>query len=106
MPDFNLAAMSLADLRDLQKSVANAISTYEARQKAEAREKVEMLAKELGFTLAELAELDEPKRKRAPSTRNYRHRENPVLTWSGRCRKSGWFAAHVDTGKDPDELLG
>jgi DNA-binding protein H-NS len=65
-----------------------------------------MLAKELGFTLAELEELDEPKRKWAPSTRNYRHPENPVLTWSGRGRKPGWFAAHVDTGKDPDELLG
>ena len=39
MPDFNLATMSLADLRDLQKSVAKAISTFENRQKAEAREK-------------------------------------------------------------------
>ena len=106
MPDFNLAAMSLAELRDLQKSVAKAISTFEARQKAEAREKVEMLAKELGFTLAELAELEEPKRKRAPSTRIYRHPENPTHTWSGRGRKPGWFAAHVEAGKDPEELLG
>jgi DNA-binding protein H-NS len=106
MPDFNLSAMSLADLRDLQKSIAKAISTYEARQKAEAREKVEMLAKELGFTLAELAELEEPKRKRAPSTKIYRHPVNRALTWSGRGRKPGWFAAHVDAGKDPDELLG
>ena len=106
MPDFNLATMSLADLRDLQKSVAKAISTFENRQKAEAREKVEMLAKELGFTLAELTALEEPKRKRAPSTKIYLHPENPALTWSGRGRKPGWFAAHVDAGKDPDVLLG
>lgn len=106
MPDFNLSTMSLAVLRDLQKSVAKAISTFEARQKAEAREKVEMLAKELGFTLAELAELEEPKRKRAPSTKTYRHPEHPTLTWSGMGRKPGWFAAHVDAGKDPAELLG
>jgi DNA-binding protein H-NS len=105
MPDFNLGAMSLADLRDLQKSLAKAISTFEARQKTEAREKVEMLAKDLGFTLAELVELGEPKRKRAPSTKIYRHPENPTITWSGRGRKPGWFAAHVDAGKDPDELL-
>ena len=106
MPDFNLATMSLADLRDLQKSVAKAISTFENRQKAEAREKVEMLARDLGFTLAELAELEEPKRKRAPSTKIYRHPDNPAVTWSGRGRKPGWFAAHVDAGKDPDVLLG
>ena len=106
MPDFNLATMSLADLRDLQKSVAKAISTFENRQKAEAREKVEMLARDLGFTLAELAELEGPKRKRAPSTKIYRHPDNPAVTWSGRGRKPGWFAAHVDAGKDPDVLLG
>ena len=106
MPDFNLAAMSLVELRELQKSVAKAISTFEARQKAEAREKVEMLAKELGFTLAELVDLGEPKRKRAPSTKIYRHPENQTFTWSGRGRKPGWFAAHVEAGKDPEELLG
>jgi DNA-binding protein H-NS len=106
MPDFNLAVLSLAELRDLQKSVAKAISTFEARQRAEAREKVEMLARDLGFTLAELAELEEPKRKREPSTKIYRHPENPTLTWSGRGRKPGWFVAHIDAGKDPDELLG
>ena len=106
MPNFDLAAMSLAELRDLQKSVAKTISTFEVRQKAEAREKVEMLATELGFTLAELAELEGPKRKRAPSTKIYRHPENLTLTWSGRGRKPGWFAAHVDAGKNPDDLLG
>jgi DNA-binding protein H-NS len=106
MPDFNLSAMSLAELRDLQKSVARAISTFEARQKAEAREKVEMLARDLGFTLAELAELEEPKRKRAPSKKIYRHPENPTLNWSGRGRKPSWFAAHVDAGKNPEGLLG
>lgn len=36
MPDFNLSVLSLAALRDLQKSVAKAISTFEVRQKAEA----------------------------------------------------------------------
>ena len=41
MADFNLSILSLSDLRALQKSVAKAISTFEARQKAEAREKVE-----------------------------------------------------------------
>ena len=81
--------MSLTDLRDLQKTIAKAISTFEARQKAEAREKVDMLAKELGFTLAEPAKLGESKRTRAPSTKIYRHPEDPTLTWYGRGRKLG-----------------
>ena len=44
--------------------------------------------------------------KRAASTKIYRHPENPTLTWSGRGRKPSWFAAHVDAGKNPDDLLG
>ena len=106
MPDFNLADMSLAELRDLQKSVAKAISTFEVRQKAEAREKVEMLAKELGFTLAELAELEEPKRKRAPLTKTYRHPEHLVRHGSQaglvcspcRCRQRPRRAARLTCG--------
>lgn len=65
-----------------------------------------MLAKELGFTLAELTALEAPKRKWVPSTKIYRHPANPTLTWSGRGRKPGWFVPHFDAGKDPDELLG
>ena len=106
MADYDLEALSLSELRKMQNDVAKAIATFEDRQKAEAREKVEMLAKDLGFTLAELAGLGEPKRKRSPSTKTFRHPENPTLTWSGRGRKPGWFAAHVDAGKDPDVLLG
>ncbi len=48
--------------------MAKAISTFEARYRAKAREKVEMLAKNLGFTLAEL---EKSKRKQAPSTKVY-----------------------------------
>ena len=37
MADFNLEAMSLKELRQLQKDLAKAISAYEDRHKAEAR---------------------------------------------------------------------
>ena len=46
MADFNLEAMSLKELRQLQKDLAKAISTYEDRHKAEARTKLEAIAKD------------------------------------------------------------
>ena len=52
MADFNLEAMSLKELRQLQKDLAKAISTYEDRHKAEARTKLEAIAKEMGVTPA------------------------------------------------------
>jgi DNA-binding protein H-NS len=74
----------------MQKNVAKAISTYQDRQKVEAHSKAEALARELGYSLAELLGT-ETKTSRAPAVAKYRHPENPALTWSGRGRKPQWF---------------
>jgi len=103
MADFNLEALSLKDLRQLQKDLAKAISTYEDRQKAEARAKLDAIAKEMGYSLADLIGV-EAKTTRAPAVAKYRHPENAALTWSGRGRKPHWFADHVNGGKDPSDL--
>ena len=65
MADFDLEALSLGELKKMQKDVAKAISTYEDRQKAEARAKVEALARDFGYSLAELVGT-ETKSSRAP----------------------------------------
>ena len=103
MADFNLEALSLKDLRQLQKDLAKAISTYEDRHKAEARAKLDAIAKEMGYSLADLIG-SEVKPTRAPATAKYRHPENPSLTWSGRGRKPLWFVAALDAGKAPEDL--
>ena len=48
MADYDLEALSLSELKKMQKDVAKAISTYQDRQKAQARAKVEAFARELG----------------------------------------------------------
>ena len=103
MADFNLETLSLKELRQLQKDLAKAISTYEDRHKAEARTKLEAIAKEMGYSLAELIGV-EVKTPRAPAAAKYRHPENAALTWSGRGRKPQWFADHINAGKDPSDL--
>ncbi len=103
MADFNLEALSLMELRQLQKDLAKAISTYEDRHKAEARAKLDAIAKEMGYSLADLIGA-EVKPSRAPATAKYRHPENAALTWSGRGRKPLWFVAALDAGKSPEDL--
>jgi len=56
--DYHLEALSLTKLNKMQKDMAKAISTYEDRQKAEARPKVEAVAREMGYSLAELVGTD------------------------------------------------
>ena len=103
MADFNLEAMSLKELRQMQKDLAKAVSTYEDRHKAEARAKLEAIAKEMGYSLADLIGV-EVKTTRAPAVAKYRHPENAALTWSGRGRKPQWFVAALTSGKSADDL--
>lgn len=90
--DLNLSEMTLRELHDLKKKIDVAVATYEERRLREARVELEIKAKELGFSLAELLVAD-AKVKRAPAKAKWRHRENHSLTWSGRGRKPAWFGS-------------
>jgi DNA-binding protein H-NS len=103
MSDFNIDSMSLTELKQLHKDVIKVISTFEDRQKAEARAKVEALAKELGFSLSELIGTNS-KSRRIPAAPKYQHPENSSLTWSGRGRKPLWFIVALASGKTPEDL--
>ena len=103
MADFNLEAMSPKELRQLQKDLAKAISTYEDRHKAEARAKLDAIAKEMGYSLADLIGV-EGKTTRAPAVAKYRHPENAGITWSGRGRKPQWFSDALASGKTADQM--
>jgi DNA-binding protein H-NS len=104
MADHDLEALSLSELKKMQKDVAKAISTFEDRQKAEARAKVEALARDMGYSLAELVGT-ETKSSRAPAAAKYRHPENPALTWTGRGRKPQWFVDALAAGKTANDLV-
>jgi len=49
MADYDLEALSLSELKKMQKDVAKAISTFEDRQKGEARAMVEAVARDMAF---------------------------------------------------------
>ena len=103
MAEFNIETMSLKELKSLQKDLAKAISTFEDRKKSDARSKLDGIAKEMGYSLAELVGTD-VKPTRAPAAAKYRHPDNSDLTWSGRGRKPLWFVAALDAGKSPEDL--
>lgn len=99
----NLDTLSLAELKQLQKDLAKSIAGFDDRKKSEARAMLEAQAKEMGYTLAELAGLPAT-RKRAEARLKYRHPENADVTWSGRGRKPHWFNAHLAAGHSPESL--
>lgn len=104
MTPIDLNSLSLKELKQLQRDVEKAITSYEDRQKAEARAKLEEQARAMGFTLAELFEGVEVKKTRVPAQAKYQHPENPALTWSGRGRKPQWFNEAIAAGKTSEDL--
>ena len=103
MIEIKFDGLSLNELKQLERSVAKAITSLKGRRKAEARAKVDELARELGYALEELVDAA-PTRKRSPSVAKYRHPENPDLTWSGRGRKLGWISEAVAAGNSAEDF--
>ena len=100
----DLQTMSLEELKRLRKEVEKSIETYEARQMADARGKLEAYAKELGVKLEDVLDAPKMSAKKAPIAPKYRHPENLSLTWSGRGRKPTWFIEALDSGMSHDDL--
>lgn len=102
MAKFNLEEMPLDDLKQLKKDVDRAIDSYHDRKKAEAAAELDALAREKGFSLAELSGLARKTRK--PAKPKYRHPDDASITWSGRGRKPNWFVDALKGGKTADDL--
>lgn len=98
-----LGTMSLSELKALSKRISQAIDSFEARRLSEAREAVDALAKEYGYSLAALAQGD-VKATRRPATAKYQHPENPEVTWSGRGRTPRWVVDALAMGATLEAL--
>ncbi|GIT93315.1 trans-acting regulatory protein hvrA [Jannaschia pagri] len=104
MTDINLNSLSFEELRALEKNVAKTIKNFEERRRKETLSKVEAIAKEAGFTLADLLDSVKPSSKTALPPK-YRHPENADLTWSGRGRQPAWYKEAIEAGVTERELL-
>ena len=101
--DINLNDLSLKELRELQAQVAKAISSFEDRKKKAAIAELEEVARNNGFSLAELTGVAVV-RKRAPASAKYANPANKSDTWSGRGRKPRWYEAALKEGMSQADL--
>ncbi len=91
MADYDLGALSLSELKKMQKDVAKAIATFEDRQKAEARTKVEALARTSAIPWPNLSALrrNPPVRPSRRNTGTLRTRRSPGPV-VGASRSGSW----------------
>lgn len=99
----DLNEMSLADLKKLQKDVAKAIESFADRERKAALAEIEAIARERGFSLAQLVD-DIGTKTRKPVMPKYANPANPSDTWSGRGRKPRWVVEALNSGKTLGDL--
>lgn len=99
----DLDTLSLTELKELQRDVGKAITSYEDRRRKTALAALEERAKEFGFSVSELTGKKAAK-QRPPTKAKYVNPSNPEETWSGRGRKPRWFAEAMTAGTLPDDL--
>lgn len=101
-PKISLEKMSLDELKKLQKDIAKTIDTYRERQRIAALAALEAKAKEMGFSLSELA--GGAKKGNSTGVPKYVHPENPAITWTGRGRQPNWIKDALNEGKSLEDF--
>ena len=104
MHSSELSELSLAELKQLQKDIARALKTVEARRISEARAELEAKAQELGVSLEAILGTPMVRKKSTASEPKYCHPENAALTWSGRGRRPAWIIEHEDNGGSREDF--
>lgn len=106
MPKINLEKLKLDELKQLEKDVAKAITSFEKRMRADAMAAAEAAAKEHGFSLTQLMGGGGKAGGAKPALPpKFRHPENPAKTWSGRGRQPDWIKDALAKGKSLDDML-
>lgn len=94
----DISNLSLKELKKLHKDVSAAIETYSERKRQEALAELEAVARDKGFTLAELTGVS-GKKKSKPVVAKYVNPADPAQKWSGRGRKPRWVTDLLASGK-------
>jgi DNA-binding protein H-NS len=104
----HLNAMTLTELKSLEKKVVKAVAKFEEREKKKALSALKAEARKLGFSLAELTGAEEKPRatrkKRGKVAPKYANPADKSQTWTGRGRRPAWVNQALEAGKDLDDL--
>src|SRR5262249_986037 len=95
--------MSFKELHDLEQRIKRAKISVEKRSRAEIRKKLEAVAAEAGFKIADLFGSRGGKGRKVAI--KYANPSDASQTWTGRGRKPRWLAAKLKSGDKIEKFL-
>lgn len=99
----DLTVLSLSELQELGRKVAEELRSRERAEITKAREQVLAIARDAGISLDELVG-SASKPKKAQVAPQYQNPENAGQQWSGRGRQPGWVKDWLAAGKPMNSL--
>ena len=104
----DISKLSVEELKRLQVEAEALIVSKKDQAIEDAYDQIVAIADGLGFSIEELLELGEQKRKK--TTRKaveprYRNKNNPEDTWTGRGKQPRWLVAEVEKGAKLEDFL-
>ena len=92
MKDTQLEKMSVKELRELKTRIDSAITSRQAKDRAEIKQKMIALAEEAGLSIDDvLGGRRGGARGKGAVAVKYRHPDDASLTWTGRGRRPRWL---------------
>ena len=104
----DISKLSVEELKRLQAEAEALIVSKKDQAIEDAYDQIVAIADGLGFSIEELLELGEQKRKK--TTRKaieprYRNKNNPEETWTGRGKQPRWLVAELEKGAKLEDFL-
>ena len=104
----DISKLSVEELKRLQVEYEALIVSKKDQAIEDAYDQIVAIADGLGFSIEELLELGEQKRKK--TTRKaveprYRNKNNPEDTWTGRGKQPRWLVAELEKGAKLEDFL-
>ncbi|ENV10753.1 H-NS histone family protein [Acinetobacter sp. C26M] len=104
----DISELSVEDLKRLQAEAEALIASKKDQAIEDAYNQIIAIADAIGFSVEELLEVGEQKRKK--TTRKaveprYRNKSNAEETWTGRGKQPRWLVAELEKGAKLEDFL-
>ena len=104
----DISELSVEDLKRLQAEAEALIASKKDQAIEDAYNQIVAIAEAIGFSVEELLEVGEQKRKK--TTRKaveprYRNKNNTEETWTGRGKQPRWLVAELEQGAKLEDFL-
>jgi len=100
----DLDKMSKKELEQLIVDAKSALGRAADRERIEAREAIEKVAAEYGYSLSELTSGKAAKTRKAGGSAKYANPENPSQTWTGKGRQPVWYKEAIAAGTPAEAM--